>query len=60
MQTNRTNESQEDRRSDQKSNSDGEGDLIKNFGQHKEDREIVKNPTLNLRYRLVERPRFLF
>jgi hypothetical protein len=30
-----------------------------NFGQFKDDRIIAKNPTMNTRYNLVERPRFL-
>ena len=38
MQTNRTEDTQDDRRSDQKSNSGDEGDLFKTFGQQKEDR----------------------
>lgn len=45
----------EDKHSD---NEDPGLDILK-YGDMKDDRKIVKNPTLNERYNLVERPRFL-
>jgi len=36
------------------------GEVVQQFGGNfKEDRMIVGNPALNIKYKLVERPRFL-
>jgi len=48
-----------DRASDVASQSEGDDQVRKQFGKFKEDRVIVNNPALNIKYKLVERPRFL-
>lgn len=48
-----------DMASDMQSESVGGDDLRKQFGKFKEDKIIVNNPALNIKYKLVERPRFL-
>ena len=55
--TERSEESHDDRMSDRQNQSQEGDEVRKQFG--KEDRQIVNNPTLNIKYKLVERPRFL-
>jgi len=57
--TERTQNTENDRASDVASQSEGDDQVRKQFGKFKEDRVIVNNPALNIKYKLVERPRFL-